>query len=203
MNWIPLMVPTEDYAELSGIVLQRTLDRQRTAAEHAPVDVTHSQAAPLGDYRFPMQPNESAAAFRALLPTPTWNERARWVAQAALLDHAAWNVGALERFADSQFLTVQRWHTAMDLCAQHPNTFFATSDVVERTSLQLNEWRDAPRKISAHLAKHYPEVMGTWPLVAVGGRELGTYDEVYWAMTGDVAVTWSQIRGLEMPDLAS
>lgn len=43
----------------------------------------------------------------------------------------------------------------MDLCAKHPGERFGTSDIVENTDLALNEWRDACRKLTAHLRANY------------------------------------------------
>lgn len=35
---------------------------------------------------------------------------------------------------------------------------FSTEDGSAKTGIPVNDWRDASRKIGAHLKKHYPEV---------------------------------------------
>ena len=53
-------------------------------------------------------------------------------------------------------------------------------------AMPINHWRDAPRKLPSHLAKH-SEPNLEWPLKAVGGRELKKDDQVYWGMTAEQA----------------
>lgn len=112
--------------------------------------------------------------------------------------HPSWPVDALRRFAASEVTTVQRWVRAMDaIAADDAKVWFTTTEVSERSGLTINEWRDAPRKITRHLAAHYPEVPRTadgelaWPLKA---WSFGY--EVSWAMTPATKSIWRELRGL-------
>jgi hypothetical protein len=57
----------------------------------------------------------------------------------------------------------------------------------------INEWRDAPRKLPQHLTAHFPANI-EWPLKAVGGRELGKDDQVYWGISIEQTRRWKQVR---------
>jgi len=197
MTYIPLMVHTDDYLDFAATVRRRGLERDSASGQFQ------------GEHPFTMagagrtdaEVQDGSGSTRALQPWLSWNRETCEAAQTALIQHPAWPRESLERFARSEYETVERWKLVMDHCAVEPNTFFSTSQVVEATTLELNQWRDAPRKLPNHLKKHYPEVvpLDSWPLVAVGGREkLGLTHEVYWAMTGDVAEMWRDIRGLEL-----
>ncbi|WP_248581267.1 hypothetical protein [Nocardioides sp. InS609-2] len=66
--------------------------------------------------------------------------------------------------------------------------------------MTVNEWRDAPRKITRHLKANYPNVpldshgLHIWPLLAKG--KPGS-QEVHWAMNAEQASSWRKVRGLE------
>ncbi|WP_182066914.1 hypothetical protein, partial [Curtobacterium sp. ME12] len=73
------------------------------------------------------------------------------------------------------------------------------------TDLTLNEWRDACRKLTAHLRANYeglpkwaPEpYLGEdiWPLATASGRNLHEDPQVYFGMTEEQAKRWREVRG--------
>jgi ABC-type transport system involved in multi-copper enzyme maturation permease subunit len=79
----------------------------------------------------------------------------------------------------------------------------ATLDAINR-ALAAIEWRDACRKFTLHLKKHYADVpvwehdpyVGepVWPLVKVSGRELKVRDHLYVGITEEQADRWKQVR---------
>lgn len=59
----------------------------------------------------------------------------------------------------------------MDAIAAGGANWYTTSEVAEMSGLTVNEWRDAPRKISRHLKAHYQDAPVhdgsiSWPLLA-------------------------------------
>lgn len=121
-------------------------------------------------------------------------------AHPLLASWAAWPEDALRRLAESQSVTARRWVTAMDAIAQRDGNWFTTSEVAEISGLTINEWRDAPRKISRHLKAHYTDVPVheghlVWPL-----RPWTNPDkpgEVSWGMPPATKQRWIAIRGLD------
>ncbi|MCT1921940.1 hypothetical protein M3C63_08730 [Brevibacterium luteolum] len=111
-------------------------------------------------------------------------------------DDLTWSREDLERLAAGIFTTTQRWTRAMDVCVEQPGKHFATSQVAEMTGMSVDEWRDACRKISRHLKRHYPSVPRNaegehaWPL-----RAKALDGELGWAMTPATARLWKSIRG--------
>lgn len=126
------------------------------------------------------------------------------VRRAAFDAHQAWPATALARLAEGNTLTTHRWVQVLDLCSRHPDVLYSTADVVAQTDLSVNEWRDACRKITAHLKKHYADAplweqephvgQPVWPLVAVGGRELKVRDQLYVGITEEQAKRWREVR---------
>ena len=126
------------------------------------------------------------------------------VRRAAFGEHKAWPASALTRLAEGSTLTTQRWARVMDLCAQNPGVMFSTEDVSAKTGIPVNDWRDACRKIGAHLKKHYPEVpqwerephagAPMWPLVTISGRHLKVPDQLYVGITAEQAERWTSVR---------
>ena len=105
-----------------------------------------------------------------------------------------WEVSDLRRLATSDAITAMRWARALDVCAEHVGDFLSTKQVAEESGMSVNEWRDAPRKISRHLKAHYPDVPA-WPLAVRSGRPLGINDDqVYWAISAEQAKRWRQAR---------
>jgi hypothetical protein len=86
-----------------------------------------------------------------------------------------------------------RWARAMDVASEHPEEFLSTVQIANASGMSINEWRDAPRKLPQHLTAHFPANI-EWPLAAVGGRELGKDDQVYWGITAEQAQRWLQVR---------
>lgn len=126
------------------------------------------------------------------------------VLRAAFGEHKAWPPSALARLAEGSTLTTHRWARVMDLCAEEPGATFSTEEVSTKTGIPVNEWRDACRKIGAHLKKHYPDVplwerdphIGEpmWPLVAISGRHLKVRDQLYVGITEEQAERWKEVR---------
>lgn len=112
----------------------------------------------------------------------------------------AWPEEALQRLAQSTSVTARRWAVAMDAVAQGGQDWYTTSEVAQLSGLTVNEWRDAPRKISRHLKAHYTDVpvhKGSlaWPLRPWTNPDRPT--EVSWGMPPVTKQRWLQIRGLD------
>lgn len=166
-EWIPLLVPSQDYIELAALVEKRQRDRGPDATQAVVVTGQQSEVA-------------------SSVPRVVSN---------AVAQFEAWSVADLRKLATSKALTAQRWARAMDVCSSEPERFFSTQEVAELSGMSVNEWRDAPRKISRHLASNYPGAPG-WPLVVASGRNLGhAYDQAYWAITDLQAQRWSEAKG--------
>lgn len=126
------------------------------------------------------------------------------VRRATFDAHKAWPASGLTRLAEESTLTTQRWARVMDLCAQSPGEMFSTTAVSAKTGIPVNDWRDACRKIGAHLKKHYPEVpqqergphagAPMWPLVTISGRNLKVPDQLYVGITAEQADRWTSVR---------
>lgn len=169
-RWLPLLVRDEDYAEFVAMVRDR--ERDRGDAGEVPV---------LG---WPTAPGAEPA-----LP-PAGAD----VATSELGRLVPWEVPDLIELASGRTVTTRRWALAMDVCADRAGEFLSTEEVASAAGMTVAQWRDAPRKISRHLARHYPQVPG-WPLRGVPGRHLGHLDgQVYWAVNAEQARRWRQAR---------
>jgi hypothetical protein len=106
-----------------------------------------------------------------------------------------WSVEALRQLARSgaTFVTAERWGRAMDVMCGHVGTFVSSAQLAAEAGMPISHWRDAPRKLPQHLAKHYPPDLD-WPLKGVGGRDLKQDDQVYWGITAEQAQRWLQVR---------
>ncbi|MFK5645127.1 hypothetical protein ACI3ET_01245 [Ornithinimicrobium sp. LYQ121] len=112
----------------------------------------------------------------------------------------AWSEEPLRRLSESRSLTALRWARAMDAVAQGSQDWYTTTEVAKASGLTINEWRDAPRKISRHLKVHYTDVPlheghYTWPL-----RPWTNPDkpgEVSWGMAPASKERWLTIRELD------
>ena len=81
----------------------------------------------------------------------------------------------------------------MDVMCNHVGEFISSAQLAAEAGMPINHWRDAPRKLPSHLAKHYEPNL-EWPLKAVGGRDLKKDDQVYWGITAQQAQRWVQVR---------
>jgi hypothetical protein len=162
-TWIPLLVRQEDYTEFAAQVALREISRETTGA---------SPTVTLGTATGP------ATKESELLSTLK-----------------TWSTEALRRLAESgdAFATAERWGKAMDVMCKHVGEFISSAQLAEEAGMSINQWRDAPRKLPAHLEKHYEPGI-EWPLKAVGGRELKKDDQVYWGITAEQAQRWLQVR---------
>lgn len=174
--WIPLLVRSEDYAELAAIVAEREEKRDDETLPTVSMD-------------------EGAGADRAFM-TSTTDETDY---SAALAAYPSWSVDELTRLASGAALTAQRWTKALDVvAASDSQVWFTTSEIAERAGMTINEWRDAPRKLPQHLKANYPNAPRAengrlaWPLLAWSL----TSAELSWAMTPETKVAWRKIRGI-------
>ena len=165
-KWIPLLVRIEDYAELASQVAASEAKRPDEAARTPEMRV-------------------------ALAETP----RAATKAEEWLARLKPWSIKDLRQIIDTtpNYKTMARWARAMDVASNHPEEFLPTTQIASESGMTINEWRDAPRKLPQHLTAHFPANI-EWPLMAVGGREFGKEDQVYWAITIDQAKRWKQAR---------
>lgn len=168
--WVPLLVPVEDYLELAGLVADRV-----RARVHAPVQ---------------SQPSVALATRWAAAPG-----RYGDVAAAELARLQPWTIEDLVHLASSGVVTARRWSRAMDVCAAHVNQFLSTEQIAQESGMTVNEWRDASRKMSRLLDRHFPS-SPQWPLCAVFGRQLGRDEQVYWAINRGQAGLWERARSI-------
>lgn len=119
-----------------------------------------------------------------------------------LANHRAWSLADLARLAQGRTATTARWTRALDLCSEAgPGVWLSSSEIARRSGMGINEWRDAPRKITRHLNKHYPDVPVNesgdhfWPLAVGGGGIPDNGGEVWWAITIDQKRRWDEVRG--------
>lgn len=164
-SWIPLLVRQEDYTEFATLVASREVGREDSVV--IPFVSSDPVAATAGATK--------EAELLATLKT--------------------WSMDALRQLAESSsdFATADRWGKAMDVMCNHVGEFVSSAQLAGEAGMPINHWRDAPRKLPSHLAKHYePNI--EWPLKAVGGRELKKDDQVYWGITAEQAQRWLQVR---------
>src|SRR5450830_888767 len=172
-SWIPLLVPAQDYLELAGLVAAR--QSVRGAAGQLP----------------------AVGATVDLASAATPSSRFEAAAAEELAKLRPWDIRDLGRLASSDVVTAQRWARALDVCCAHVGAFLSTEQVAQESGMTVNEWRDAPRKMTRHVDRHYPNAP-QWPLCAVSGRTLGRDDQVYWATNAEQAARWAQVRGARL-----
>ena len=163
-SWIPLLVRQEDYTEFARQVALREVGREDSVVP----SVTSG----------PVAASASATREAELLATLR-----------------TWSFDALRQLAESSatFATAERWGKAMDVMCNHVGEFISSAQLAAEAGMPINHWRDAPRKLPSHLAKHYEHDI-EWPLKAVGGRDLKKDDQVYWGITAEQAQRWLQVR---------
>ena|ERR1035437_10900 len=83
-----------------------------------------------------------------------------------------------QRNRDGPDATADLWGKAMYVMCNHVGEFISSAQLAAEAGMPINHWRDAPRKLPSHLAKHYEHNI-EWPLKAVGGRDLKKDDQVY------------------------
>lgn len=164
-DWIPLLVRQADYMEFATLVAAREGGREDSA-------IIASVSSEL------VAASAGATRETELLATLK-----------------TWSMEALHQLAqsDATFVTADRWGKAMDVMCKHVGEFISSAQLAAEAGMPINHWRDAPRKLPSHLAKHYEPDL-EWPLKAVGGRELKKDDQVYWGITAEQAQRWVQVR---------
>ncbi len=175
-KWIPILVRLEDFEDITRILATREASRDNTAGEELPgvIDRRESDGA------------EAEIGTRE---------------DVRLREHQPWSRDDLARLAEGKTLTTQRWSLALDVCAKDPLEWLPTSEVAKRSGMSINEWRDAPRKITRHLKRNYPNVPqdkngdAFWPLLDGGGGIPDNGGEVWWTITPEMADLWNDIRG--------
>lgn len=165
-KWVPLLVRIEDYSELASQVAAREAKRPDEVAQTPEARV-------------------------ALAETP----RAATKTEELLARLKPWSLDDLRQIIDTAptYKTMARWARAMNVACDHREEFLSTAQIASESGMSINEWRDAPRKLPQHLTAHFPADT-EWPLAAVGGRELGKDDQVYWAINAEQAQRWLQVR---------
>lgn len=171
-SWVPVLVRLEDYTEIAALVA----DREASRAD-SPTEV----ATTLDPKPIPVREADPHSAQLA-----TWTP---------------WSLDDLRSLANGTSETAKRWALAMDACCEAVGSdqpWLSTSEVADRSGMSINEWRDAPRKITRHLKANYPNVPldpkgdHIWPLLA---RSKPGSQEVHWAMNPEQAKRWREVRG--------
>lgn len=174
-RWIPVLVRLEDYAEITSLVAKREASRRQEVSEVVELDsaLATPPASAITD--------PHADLLAAMTP---------------------WEVDDLRQLAHGTSQTAQRWTRAMDVCcavADTDNPWLGTSEVAARSGMKINEWRDAPRKMTRHLKANYPNIPvdargdQVWPLLAKS--KAGSH-ELHWAMNAEQARRWRTARGI-------
>lgn len=183
-TWVPVLVRLEDFEEITRLVHARESNRETgtdlpAVSLHADqVDTDHDGTAP---------GNTKPTAAR------------RTHADTGLTDRPLWRSEDLARLAEGDTITTQRWTQALDVCTQNLGIWLTTSEIADRTGMSINEWRDAARKITRHLKRHYPNVPArpdgdpVWPLRTGGNADVG--GEVWWTISPEMADLWTEVRG--------
>lgn len=164
-TWIPLLVRQEDYVELAQTVAEREVGRS--------------------DKSKPIQ--EEAALHVGSLEGGSGAD--------GLAGSQLWPIETLAKFADSAklYLTVERWCVALDVMCNHVGENVSSERLAAEAGMPITQWRDAPRKLTGHLAKHYDAGLG-FPLIGRSGRDLKMDDQVYWSIAPEQARRWMQVR---------
>ncbi len=116
-----------------------------------------------------------------------------------LLASPVWPHDALVQLSESTTTTAKRWALAMDAIATGTENWYTTSQVAAMSGMTINEWRDAPRKITRHLTARYHGLPvnengdNVWPLRAYTPK--GS-TEVSWGIPPENKRNWLEIRGL-------
>lgn len=174
-TWVPVLVRLEDYREVAALVAEREADR----LDGEPIDNVYKV-------------QELGVLAAGAHPRTSEDRR--------LADHTPWDVDDLRVLAEGRTKTTERWGRAMDVCAEEPERWLPTSEVARRAGMTINEWRDAPRKITRHLRAHYPNVPvdengeQVWPLCPGGAGIPANGGEVWWAITREMAARWREVR---------
>lgn len=164
-RWIPLLVRQDDYLEFASLVAAREVGR------------------------------DDSAVIAAIGPEAATSSTDVTKEAQLLATLSTWSIEALRQLAESgaSFATADRWGRAMDVMCHHVGEFISSAQLAAEAGMPINHWRDAPRKLPGHLAKHYEPNLD-WPLKAVGGRDLKKDDQVYWGITAEQAQRWLQVR---------
>lgn len=177
-RWVPVLVRLEDYEEIARLVASKEARHEGQVEIAGPAEVLTSEAA------------RSAVTNN---PDPDDERLENWT---------PWSHDDLRKLSEGTSATARRWTLAMDACCDVADTaqrWLSTSEVAARTGMTVNQWRDAPRKISRHLRANYPGVPldadgdHVWPLLAMGKPGSG---EVHWAMNTEQAARWRKVRGM-------
>jgi len=139
-SWIPPLVRQEDYAEFAARVAAREAKREDPAV------IPCVSTAPVAAPALATKESELLATLKT------------------------WNVEAFRQLAKSSdsFATAGRWGKALDVMCNHVGEFISSTHLAAEAGMPINHWRDTPRKLPSHLAKHYEQNI-EWPLKAVGG----------------------------------
>lgn len=126
------------------------------------------------------------------------------VKRAAFERQPRWSGSGYAQLAEGSSKTTARLSEVMQLCADHPETFFSTEDIAEQTSLSIEAWRNACRNIKKRLVAEFPDAplwesgpyagQPAWPLTAVSGRDLHVRDQLYVGLAADQAALWNEQR---------
>lgn len=175
-TWVPVLVRLEDYEEITRLIADREAGREDQMEFAGPSAVLTSNV-----------------ASSTVAGDPDDEQLASWT---------PWSHDDLRKLAEGTSATARRWTLAMDACCEVADTeqhWLSTSEVAERTGMTVNQWRDAPRKLTRHLKANYPSVPldeeghHVWPLLAKWKPGSG---EVHWAMNTEQAARWRKVRGM-------
>lgn len=171
-KWVPILVRLEDFAEIATLVADRELGRDDSECE---VD-------------------SAECSTKVMVSSEA----------AQQIPDMSWSIEDLQALAKGASETAKRWALAMDACcevASSDNPWLSTSEVAARSGMSINEWRDAPRKITRHLKANFPNVptdsdgQQAWPLRGEG--KPGS-QEIHWSMSVEQAKRWRQVRGASL-----
>ena len=184
-SWVPILVPLDRYASYAALV----------ATDAATLDLP----SPTGWQQTVNAPSSNATKHAGNAAESNGN-RAEALATLSTMPH--YDEPELAAIADGTTETAARWTNAMDFCSAHPGDFFTTTEVAEGTGMNVNHWRDAPRKMYLVLRKIPNAPVWTsgkyagqpaWPLLA------WTFSgdvQVSWAMSPETALLWRRLREL-------
>ncbi|WIB65610.1 hypothetical protein [Curtobacterium sp. MCBD17_040] len=129
------------------------------------------------------------------------------VKQGALDRRPPWTAAGYAHIAEGTSITMRRIREVMQLLAAHPEQWFSTEDIVEQTSLTLEEWRSACRNIRKRLNAEFPEAPvwpngeyageRVWPFTVISGRSIFVRDQLYVALSAAQAATWNEVAGTD------
>ncbi|AXH37532.1 hypothetical protein DVJ78_18320 (plasmid) [Humibacter sp. BT305] len=116
-----------------------------------------------------------------------------------------WPVAALERLANAESITEQRWAIVLDYCASRPNELFSTEQIAEATGMSVEDWRSACRNLKKYLKRDYAgyapawghgdwEGQTMWPAATASGRQLRDKNQLFVGLSAEQASRWLQVR---------